>query len=95
MADKKQCWECLKRRLVCDFSRPRCKKCGARGVSCPGYDHKPLRWMAPGQTRSKQRGVRTPQTDTQAASCEPTAIAPSIDVCSEVTEVFEAIEYCK
>ncbi|POR34951.1 Uncharacterized protein TPAR_04869 [Tolypocladium paradoxum] len=76
MADKKQSWECLKRRLVCDFSRPLCKKCCARGVSCPGYDHKPLKWMAPGQTRSKQRGVRSPQT-----------IAPSIDVCSEVTEI--------
>ncbi|CAG7556482.1 unnamed protein product [Fusarium equiseti] len=47
------CWECSKRRLVCDLGTPKCRKCGVRGVDCPGYQHKPLQWMRPGQTRSK------------------------------------------
>jgi hypothetical protein len=47
------CWECSKRRLVCDLGTPKCRKCRVRGVDCPGYQHKPLQWMRPGQTRSK------------------------------------------
>ncbi|KND89985.1 hypothetical protein TOPH_05269 [Tolypocladium ophioglossoides CBS 100239] len=93
MAERKQCWECFRRRVVCDASRPLCKKCCARGVSCPGYGQKPLRWIAPGQTSSKQRGVRNPPTGTRASACEPTAVARSVDVCREVTELFQAAEY--
>ncbi|KAL5611133.1 hypothetical protein FOBRF1_007250 [Fusarium oxysporum] len=47
------CWECSKRRLVCDLGTPKCRKCRVRGVDCSGYEHKPLQWMRPGQTRSK------------------------------------------
>ncbi|KAK7583580.1 hypothetical protein V3481_012864 [Fusarium oxysporum f. sp. vasinfectum] len=47
------CWECSRRRLVCDLGTPKCRKCRVRGVDCPGYQHKPLQWMRPGQTRSK------------------------------------------
>ncbi|WEW59556.1 hypothetical protein PRK78_005030 [Emydomyces testavorans] len=53
---KRQCWECLRRRLVCDFSRPACNKCCAAGVVCPGYDErKPLTWLTPGQVTSRSR----------------------------------------
>lgn len=52
----RQCWECLKRRLVCDFILPRCKKCVKRGVECPGYDaQKPLQWVEPGKVTSRKR----------------------------------------
>lgn len=44
MTKQKQCWECMKRRLVCDFTRPSCKKCSKRGIECPGYGRKPLKW---------------------------------------------------
>ncbi|KFG78744.1 C6 zinc finger domain protein [Metarhizium anisopliae] len=63
MPDAKQCWECRKRRLVCDFERPACIKCRDRGVQCPGYDHKPLRWVAPGETRSKKRKAQQRSVD--------------------------------
>jgi hypothetical protein len=57
----RQCWECFRRRLVCDFSRPGCKKCETVGTDCPGYSkHKPLKWLAPGEVASKKRGKRTP-----------------------------------
>ncbi|KAK4096853.1 hypothetical protein N658DRAFT_408306, partial [Parathielavia hyrcaniae] len=50
----KQCWECRGRRLVCDFARPSCRKCQARGVDCPGYDDKkPLKWLQPQQVNAK------------------------------------------
>ncbi|VUC27311.1 unnamed protein product [Clonostachys rosea] len=53
MPSPKSCWQCAKRRLVCDLGKPGCKKCATHGVECPGYETKPLQWMQPGQTRSK------------------------------------------
>jgi hypothetical protein len=53
---KRQCWECLRRRLVCDFAVPSCKKCQKGGKDCPGYDpQKPLQWLAPGKVTSRRR----------------------------------------
>lgn len=54
-----QCWECLKRRLVCDLTRPKCRKCHENGTECSGYGKKPLKWMQPGQTRSKGARSKT------------------------------------
>ncbi|KID84335.1 C6 zinc finger domain protein [Metarhizium guizhouense ARSEF 977] len=68
MPGAKQCWECRKRRLVCDFERPACIKCRDRGVQCPGYDHKPLRWVAPGETRSKKRKAQQSSVDNRVIS---------------------------
>ncbi|KAF2440171.1 hypothetical protein P171DRAFT_396381 [Karstenula rhodostoma CBS 690.94] len=52
----RQCWECLKRRLVCDCTLPRCNKCVKRGRECPGYDaKKPLQWVEPGKVTSRKR----------------------------------------
>ena len=51
----RQCWECLKRRLVCDRSSPHCKKCTKTGKDCPGYDEqKPLQWIEPGKVTSRR-----------------------------------------
>ncbi|KAL4895285.1 hypothetical protein BDV59DRAFT_152674 [Aspergillus ambiguus] len=51
---QRPCWECRRRRLVCDISIPECNKCRASGVDCPGYGkHKPLRWLTPGKVRSR------------------------------------------
>ena len=53
---KRQCWECLRRRLVCDFALPSCNKCQKGGKACPGYDpQKPLQWLAPGKVTSRRR----------------------------------------
>lgn len=44
------CWECKRRRLVCDSTRPACTRCQIARVNCPGYSsNKPLRWVRPGQ----------------------------------------------
>lgn len=85
MSDTKQCWECLKRRLVCDFGRPGCKKCLSRRVECPGYGtKKPVTWLQPNQTRSK--GARSKR--------ELHGIEPAFKDCSETTDVIEATRYC-
>ncbi|KAK0719405.1 C6 zinc finger domain-containing protein [Lasiosphaeris hirsuta] len=57
-----QCWECRRRRLVCDATHPVCTKCRVAGIVCPGYaDKKPLTWLAPGQVTSRSRGrIRKP-----------------------------------
>ncbi|UPX10496.1 uncharacterized protein EKO05_0001154 [Ascochyta rabiei] len=52
----RQCWECLKRRLVCDHTLPHCRKCIKAGKECPGYDEqKPLQWVEPGKVTSRRR----------------------------------------
>ncbi|KAK3332914.1 fungal-specific transcription factor domain-containing protein [Cercophora scortea] len=51
-----QCWECRRRRLVCDAASPVCSKCRSNGIVCPGYgDNKPLTWLAPGRVISRGR----------------------------------------
>lgn len=79
----KQCWECRRRRLVCDFTRPKCRKCQARGVACTGYDSKPLRWLHPQQVNAKG----------PEKTVVPRTVKPAED--SRMSAVLEAIEYCK
>ncbi|KXJ85576.1 hypothetical protein Micbo1qcDRAFT_154093 [Microdochium bolleyi] len=55
-APKKQCWECQRRRIVCDSASPVCRKCETAGVVCPGFDDKkPLTWLAPGKVTARPR----------------------------------------
>ncbi|KAH6657425.1 fungal-specific transcription factor domain-containing protein [Truncatella angustata] len=57
--EKRQCWECQRRRLVCDGIRPVCNKCKTNKVVCPGYeDKKPLVWLAPGKVTSRVRRAK-------------------------------------
>ncbi|ORY07025.1 fungal-specific transcription factor domain-domain-containing protein [Clohesyomyces aquaticus] len=64
-APKRQCWECARRRLVCDYGTPSCKKCDKAGVTCPGYgDKKPLKWVGIGQVTSRPRRKKN-----QSSSC--------------------------
>ncbi|KAF2622860.1 hypothetical protein BU25DRAFT_202235 [Macroventuria anomochaeta] len=57
----RQCWECLKRRLVCDHTLPHCKKCIKASKKCPGYDNqKPLQWVEPGKVTSRRRKKDSP-----------------------------------
>ncbi|KAH7145923.1 hypothetical protein B0J13DRAFT_331822 [Dactylonectria estremocensis] len=58
-AASKPCYNCVKRRIICDRTGTRCRKCAKKGLRCPGYgiryrfahefrDQKPA---APGGTR--------------------------------------------
>ncbi|KPM37126.1 hypothetical protein AK830_g9453 [Neonectria ditissima] len=33
----KACYNCVKRRIVCDRTGTRCRKCAKKGLRCPGY----------------------------------------------------------
>lgn len=58
---RRQCWECQRRRLVCDSARPVCSKCKTSGVVCPGYeDKKPLVWLAPGKVKTRTWKRKSP-----------------------------------
>lgn len=71
-ARKHHCWECLQRRLVCDFQVPGCKRCAGSGVDCPGYGETPpirVKWVAPGKVKSRQRnGQRNGSSNRQKNS---------------------------
>lgn len=65
------CWECRRRRLVCDCARPVCNTCRATGVVCPGYgDVKPLKWLLPGTVLSRVRKPRKRHAGQRAAAKE-------------------------
>ncbi|KAF4461108.1 C6 zinc finger domain-containing [Fusarium albosuccineum] len=84
MGKPKACWECHSRRLICDFGRPGCQKCQSRNTTCPGYGpQKPLKWLQPGQTRSKGQRARK----------EANIIKLTLKDPSGSTSIFEAIEY--
>jgi hypothetical protein len=68
----RQCWECLKRRLVCDHTLPHCTKCQKAGKECPGYDEqKPLQWIQPGKVTSRRRKKDCPPKIYQTPAKEP------------------------
>ncbi|KAI0448195.1 hypothetical protein F4803DRAFT_497023 [Xylaria telfairii] len=53
---RRHCWECLRRRLVCDSVRPICNRCRTNGIVCPGYgEQQPLRWVKPGRVTARNR----------------------------------------
>ncbi|CAG9977252.1 unnamed protein product [Clonostachys byssicola] len=97
----RSCWQCAKRRLVCDLGKPGCKKCANHGVECPGYETKPLQWMQPGQTRSKGarkaerlRSSRKPAS--QAATDKPATLdigrtTPECSLPSKFSDTEEAL----
>lgn len=69
---KQQCWECLRRGLVCDGYRPICDCCRSSGIVCPGYeDRRPLIWVTPGYvtiTRNRRVKVASAAASTPAIS---------------------------
>lgn len=84
-SDQKSCWECSRRRLVCDEVRPTCRKCRDAGIVCPGYSGaKPLRWLAPGRVNArirrkpKRRGAGS-TTEGRAKSAHAVAPADTAD----------------
>ncbi|KAH7028851.1 fungal-specific transcription factor domain-containing protein [Microdochium trichocladiopsis] len=76
---KRHCWECLRRRLVCDAGQPYCRKCHDAGVVCPGYDDKkPLKWIATGTISSRPRHKKlTALADGGKAGGKPASRAPA------------------
>ncbi|KXH40443.1 C6 zinc finger domain-containing protein [Colletotrichum salicis] len=61
---RRRCWECQRRRLVCDSARPVCVKCKTSGVVCPGYeDKKPLIWLAPGKVKTRTWKRKSPSAN--------------------------------
>lgn len=84
------CWECRRRRLVCDCTRPVCNKCKATGVVCPGYeDKKPLTWLAPGKVLSRTRKPksRTASQRTIVKKMKDVSSSPDSDTSRSSQEV--------
>lgn len=74
---KRQCWECMRRRLVCDHTLPLCKKCIKAGRECSGYDEqKPLRWVKPGEVTVRRRKKNSPPKMYTIRRRDPDSIAP-------------------
>ncbi|KAI0486979.1 fungal-specific transcription factor domain-containing protein [Xylaria cf. heliscus] len=63
---RRHCWECLRRRLVCDSTRPVCNRCRTNKIVCPGYgEQQPLRWVKPGRVTARNRRRTKAETAAQ------------------------------
>lgn len=105
MEEKRHCWECRRRQLVCDFTQPGCKRCRNSGTECPGYGAtKPmsLRWLKPGKVKSK---VRSKKKDIKKAPTEIQELPPAnnseeiisyshLELNFDAHALVEATEYC-
>ncbi|KAL4892382.1 fungal-specific transcription factor domain-containing protein [Aspergillus ambiguus] len=56
----KDCHSCYRRRIRCDRSLPKCRKCMIRGLSCPGFGRIQLKWDQGVASRGVFAGRRTP-----------------------------------
>ncbi|KIW24881.1 uncharacterized protein PV07_10568 [Cladophialophora immunda] len=56
------CPTCVKRRIRCDRSLPKCLKCSKKGLVCPGYGPR-LRWANGIAVRGHLKGRTTPHID--------------------------------
>ncbi|KAK3369816.1 C6 zinc finger domain-containing protein [Podospora didyma] len=93
---KRHCWECRRRCLVCDFTRPGCKRCSASGTACPGYsDVKPprLRWLQPGKVKSRkvQKFKPGPKSDEKTETNNNSSSTPTES--ASTGEVAEGVCY--
>ncbi|KAI1340712.1 hypothetical protein F5Y15DRAFT_379726 [Xylariaceae sp. FL0016] len=74
---KRHCWECLRRRLVCDSAQPACNRCQRSRIVCPGYDDRqPLRWVKPGRVTARSRRTRQTRASDVSASTGMSARSP-------------------
>ena len=102
----KQCWECRKRRLVCDSTKPTCKKCRVRRVECPGYTSKPLKWTQPCTDKPRRRrdrianGDATPTASSSVVVSQsqgrnaPATLFPHLTHADQARILHEAVTYC-
>ncbi|TGO56766.1 hypothetical protein BELL_1380g00030 [Botrytis elliptica] len=71
---KRHCWECLRRCLVCDSTKPACKRCSASDIVCPGYsDVKPtrLRWLEPGKVKVRPKSLKALKSSKASKDNDP------------------------
>jgi len=101
---ERHCWECRRLCLVCDSTRPSCRRCSSSGTQCPGYGTKPLRlrWVAPGkvtsQNRKSKRGVGRGGAGLGGHEEVHDGLllqVPRFKMKSSICAVFQAAEYCK
>ncbi|KAK2820031.1 hypothetical protein FQN49_007789 [Arthroderma sp. PD_2] len=106
---KRHCWECRRRCLVCDFTRPACKRCLASGTACPGYGKtKPsrLRWVSPGRVTAQKTRRGTPTAKDERNNGEAVTRAAAelsrlsnygdvlrFEIRTEASAVVQAAEY--
>ncbi|KAK0643770.1 C6 zinc finger domain-containing protein [Cercophora newfieldiana] len=98
---RKHCWECARRCLVCDSTRPACRRCSQSGTECPGYDQKPLRlrWLAPGrvtsQNRRRKQAVRADKAAVEVEERDMSSdlVLSRFELRTNTCAIFQAVEY--
>ena len=74
MGDRKRCWDCIRRRLVCDSGRPSCNRCQTAQIECSGYgEKKPVKFLEPGVVLSRPRKKKQCANGNRRSNGDPAA----------------------
>ncbi|KEF59935.1 uncharacterized protein A1O9_04783 [Exophiala aquamarina CBS 119918] len=68
---RQDCSTCVRRRIRCDRSLPKCHKCSKKSLLCPGYGPR-LRWANGIAVRGHLKGCKTPNIDKPRRSSSAT-----------------------
>lgn len=69
----KPCYNCVKRRIICDRSPARCRKCVKKGLTCPGYG---IRYRFAHEFREGRKQATEATADADAATTAVPGPAP-------------------
>lgn len=71
MASSRKCWECRRRRRVCNAKLP-CHQCEKDGITCSGYGSKPVTFLPIGMRSRHRRGEEDDAIDSGRPTDRPT-----------------------
>jgi hypothetical protein len=74
MRDRKRCWDCVRRHLVCDSGRPSCNRCKTAKIECSGYgEKKHVKFLEPGVVLFRPRRKNKCASDNRLSNGDPAA----------------------
>lgn len=68
------CWPCRQRRVICDLTKPNCKKCAKVGVKC-NFEERLLKWQNSVASRGRLSGKTQPVLEPPPSNPTPLRIA--------------------
>ncbi|KAI1251611.1 hypothetical protein MGN70_006179 [Eutypa lata] len=71
---KKACYNCVKRRIICDTTAPRCNKCAKKKLECPGYGVR-YRFVEKKSTHPKSTSAIASPTSTSTSTSKRQYVA--------------------
>lgn len=86
------CPRCIKRRIRCDRSFPKCEKCASRNLQCPGFKLLYRKWDQGIASRGKLKGKRNPILEPRESS-DKSMTSDKHSIQEQRASALEAVPY--